>query len=92
MFKFIKEIDTANEFDTHEVVITVPYSDADLDALIDAFECFLKASGFIPKGRIELVKEEIHNKSSPKGEYMSDTTEYKTTIEKPMERIEDGEG
>lgn len=58
MFKFIKEIDTDNEFDIYTVEITVPYSGADLDTLIDAFEYFLKAVGFHPKGRIELVEEE----------------------------------
>lgn len=58
MYKFIKIADRTNVYDSTNVLITVPNPDTDLTTLLQAFERFLQASGFIINGTIELVESD----------------------------------
>lgn len=53
---FIKKPDTNNEYDITTVQIKV--ETIIVDDLLDAFEDFLKASGYVVNGKISIIKKE----------------------------------
>lgn len=56
-YKFIKEKNVDNKFDTTEITFNV--DTIDLNDLIYEFELFLKASGFNFDGNLEIVDLEV---------------------------------
>lgn len=56
-FVFEKKIDPTNEFDTTNVRFEVPNSDIKLTDLLQAFEDFLKASGFGLNGYVGIKND-----------------------------------
>jgi hypothetical protein len=56
-YKFIKERDENNTFDITEITFNVEA--VQLEDLIQEFELFLKASGFIFDGNLEILNLEV---------------------------------
>lgn len=55
-FTFIKNTDQSNPYDTTKVIVE---SNAEsLPVILKDFECFLKASGFVFDGSLEIVSME----------------------------------
>ena len=54
MHTFIKTKDETNQYDKTEVVVKVVDHDADLNDLLEAFESYLLASGFVFDGHLEI--------------------------------------
>lgn len=55
-FVFIKEVDASNDYDTTE--ITFKSKAESLPVILEDFGCFLKASGFVFDGSLEIVSED----------------------------------
>jgi hypothetical protein len=55
-YTFIKEKDFKNVFDSTKV--TVEIDCVSLNEVLEAFEDFLKGSGFILKGKVEIIEDE----------------------------------
>lgn len=56
-YKFVKTIDTANQFDNVTVTFEMPESAVSLTDLIQNFELFLRACGYGFEGHLDVVDE-----------------------------------
>lgn len=59
MIEFKKTVDTKNKFDISEVSMKIP-SGLTIDEVLEEFDGFLRAIGYVFDGTIEVVVEEQH--------------------------------
>jgi hypothetical protein len=60
MYKFIKLPDEDNKFDSSSIEMVIT-KDVSLPDLLQEFECFLKACGFVFEGELDIIQEEVEN-------------------------------
>ena len=57
-YKFIKTHDPENKHDITDVIIETTHNELSIPDLLEVFEEFLKASGFVFKGHIDIVESD----------------------------------
>lgn len=65
MIEFKKTPDPENTFDNSEVTVRMVHGSESLSNVIEEFENFLRGVGFVFKGNLQIVEEEVYEAVRP---------------------------
>lgn len=57
MIQFIKTVKENDEYDHSDITMTIKHNDIDLNTILEEFETFLRAIGYVFDGVVDIVNE-----------------------------------